>query len=160
MSKRPVPLLASLLGALLLATAWACGPAHQTCTLTTECPYGQICSAGACYVGVVSTDGGQGGGTGTGGASGTGGTTSTGGGSGSTPGPGSFGAQYSLGRHFGLFGERAIAVRHAGGHVELSPIFGAQLHRDMLAVGWRPNADIDGDVEDRAAHDAQQLALG
>lgn len=95
MSPRPAPFLASLLGALLLVTAWACGPAHQTCTLTTECPSGQICSAGACYVGVSSTDGGQGGGTGTGGNTGTGGSTSTstGGNSGSTPGPGSFGAQ-------------------------------------------------------------------
>jgi hypothetical protein len=54
----------------------SCGVSRQSCTTTTQCPAGEVCSKGACYASTVFGD------SGTGGSGNTGGGTSSGGGNG------------------------------------------------------------------------------
>ncbi len=85
---RATPRLTGGLALLVLALAGCnCGPTRQSCVLTTDCPSGQVCSGGACYPGVQTSDAGPtatggGGGTGTGGTTGAGAGTGQGGGGG------------------------------------------------------------------------------
>ena len=51
-------------------------------------------------------------------------------------------------------------MAEARGDEELAPVLRRELHRGMVAEGGRADADVDGDVEDAAAHDAHQLVLG
>src|SRR5947207_12493753 len=56
--------------------------------------------------------------------------------------------------------ERHEAMREADRDENLLPVFGAEDDLHMSAEGWGGFSDIDGDVEEGAADDADELVLG
>ena len=61
--------------------------------------------------------------------------------------------------HLAVVGERLEAVREAGRDVEARRVLRAQLDAVPAAARGRVGAQVDGDVEDRAAHAAHELGL-
>jgi hypothetical protein len=60
----------------------------------------------------------------------------------------------------GVAGQRQEPVREAFRDPELAPVGLGQLHAHPLPAGGRAGAQVDRHVPGRAAHDADQLALG
>ena len=61
--------------------------------------------------------------------------------------------------HLGVRLQGDETVGKADRHQDLVPFLGRDFRTDPLAVGRRAMADVDGDVEDPAAHNPQQLVL-
>src|SRR5258707_2023078 len=61
--------------------------------------------------------------------------------------------------HLAVLAERLEAVRESGGDVQPEPVALAELDAVPAPAGRRPVADVDGDIEDRAADTAHHLGL-
>ena len=59
----------------------------------------------------------------------------------------------------GHVGEHGEAVGESPGHEELEMVLLRQLYSHVLPVGGRPLADVDGHVENGAAHASHELGL-
>lgn len=73
--------------------------------------------------------------------------------------PKKFGDERGFFSEPGAWFERAEAMGETHGNPKLAPVFRAERDRNMLAIGRRRRAKIDGHIESRPAHHAHQLAL-